>query len=134
MEFIRKHVLPYVMGVLWSMAAAVISLLLLRNLSAIFQWIGSLAGLGEDTIAYGAEILLQLKDARIVTPWTFAFLSGMLLGGVFVLLVHRRSRRILMAVILLIPFVLLFAGLSQVNSIFVFRLLNRLLPLIPALL
>lgn len=134
MKFMHKHVLPYVMGVIWNMAAAVISLLLLRNLSTIFQWAGGLAGLSENTIAYGAEILLQLKNAHIVTPWLFAFLFGMMLGSIFVLLVHRRSRRILLAVILLIPNVLIYFCLTQVNTIFVFRLLNRLLPLIPELL
>lgn len=89
-----KKYLRYPGGLLIGVACAalpvVFSRLLIRHLAGIFGWIGSIASLDEETLAYGGQILSQLKSAAIDSPWLPFLLAGAALGLLTAWLISRK--------------------------------------------
>ena len=69
----------FLWGVAWGILAVFSASLLIRYLGRLAEAIGSLAGLESDVLSQLVQVLSQLGQAQIVSPWLpFALLSGVL--------------------------------------------------------
>lgn len=126
-------------GAAYAALTVFLSRILIRNLHLLFQWIGSLAALEEDTLSYGVQILIQLKDAAIASPWLYALPAGVALGALIAWPKAKKPvRKIILCLvaglILILPLALIVLWFSEVNAVGVSSLLNTLLPIVPHLL
>ncbi|MBQ4579117.1 MAG: hypothetical protein IJA83_00510 [Clostridia bacterium] len=132
-----KKYLRYMWGMLIGAACAALpvalSRLLIRNLAGIFGWIGSIASLDEEMLAYGMQILSQLKSAVIVSPWLPFLLAGAVLG----LLIawntgHKPVKHIVidltLGLLLLLLLTMLALWFTSINAIGVGSLIQSILP------
>lgn len=107
----------------------------LRGLSSLFSGIGGLMGMGEGDIASAQQILDQLRDADLCSPWILGLIAGLLLGGLSgVLRKKRKASRIAAAVLLLLPLVFLTLWFTKINDIRLGAFLFMLFPMLPHLL
>lgn len=134
-----KKYQKYLMSALWGGGYAGLVLLLsrwfLRGLSSLFSGIGGLMGMGEGDIASAQQILDQLRDADLCSPWILGLIAGLLLGGLSgVLRKKRKASRIAAAVLLLLPMVFLTLWFTKINDIRLGAFLSMLFPMLPHLL
>ena len=138
-----KKYLRYMRGVFIGVACAALpvalSRILIRNLSGIFGWIGSIASLDEEMLAYGVQILSQLKSAVIVSPWLPFLLAGAVLGLLVAWLTGRKPVKhivinLLLGLLLLLLLTLLALWFTSINAISVGSLIQSILPTLANLL
>lgn len=116
-----------------------LSRILIRNLSGIFGWIGSIASLDEEILSYGVQILSQLKSAVIVSPWLPFLLAGAVLGLLTAWLTGRKPVRhividLTLGLLLLLLPTLLALWFTSINAISVGSLIESILPTLAHLL
>ena len=138
-----KKYLRYMGGLFIGVACAVLpvalSRILIRNLSGIFGWIGSIASLDEETLAYGVQILSQLKSAVIVSPWLPFLMAGAVLGLLIAWIIGRKPVKhividLMLSLLLLLPLTLLALWFTSINAISVGSLIQSILPTLAHLL
>lgn len=131
-----KKYLKYPAGALIGAAYAalpvLLSRLLIAHLAELFGWIGSLASLDESTLAYGAQILSQLKSASVISPWLPFLLTGAVLEPVILRLTGGKNAALFLTLglLLLLPFALLALWFTSVNDIRVGALIQSILPIL----
>lgn len=132
-----KKYLKYPLGACIGAACAalpvVLSRLMIRNLVGIFRWIGSIAALDEEMLAYGGQILSQLKDAVIVSPWLPFLLTGAVLGGFVAWITDRKPVKhividLTLGLLLILLLTLLALWFTSINAINVGSLIQSILP------
>lgn len=132
-----KKYLKYPLGACIGAACAALpvalSRLVIRNLAGIFRWIGSIAALDEEMLSYGVQILSQLKDAVIVSPWLPFLLTGAVLGGFVAWMAGRKPVRhividLTLGLLLILLLTLLALWFTSVNDIGVGSLIQSILP------
>lgn len=138
-----KKYLRYMGGLFMGAAVAalpvVLSRILIRNLSGIFGWIGSIASLDEKMLACGVQILSQLKSAVIVSPWLPFLLAGEALGLLIAWITGRKPVKhividLMLGLLLLLPLPLLALWFTSINAISVGSLIQSILPTLAHLL
>lgn len=138
-----KKYMRYMWGLFIGAACAALpvafSRVLIRNLAGIFGWIGSIASLDEETLAYGVQILAQLKSAVIASPWLPFLLAGAALGLLMAWITGCKTvRRIVidltLNLLLLLPLMLLALWFTSINAISVGSLIESILPTLAHLL
>lgn len=110
-----------------------LSRLMIRNLAGIFRGIGVIASLDAETLSYGGQILAQLKDAAIVSPWLSFLLTGAVLGGAVAWIVGRKPVRhivinLTLGLLLILLLTLLALWFTSINDIGVGSLIQSILP------
>lgn len=136
----KKHIrflLSPLAGLLYAAAVILLSRLLIVFLAGPAGAVCRIAGLDADTLEYVRQILIQFRNARLVSPWLPALLTGAVCGLLTGWAARRRAGRILCVilwVILLLPLVLTAVWFTSVNDIMTGALIRTLLPLLPALL
>ena len=132
-----KKYLRYMGGLFMGAAVAALpvalSRILIRNLSGIFGWIGSIASLDEETLAYGMQILSQLKSAAIDSPWLPFLLAGAALGLLTAWLISRKPVKhivinLTLGLLLLLLLTLAALWFTTINAINVGVLIQSILP------
>lgn len=132
-----KKYMKYPLGVRIGAACAALpvafSRLMIRNLAGIFRWIGSIASLEEELISYGVQILSQLKDTVIVSPWLSFLLTGAVLGGLVAWMAGRKPVRhividLTLGLLLILLLTLLALWFTSINAISVGSLIQSILP------
>ena len=132
--------LKYPLGALLGLACAALpvalSRLLIRNLAGIFGWIGSIASMDEEILAYGEQILSQLNSAVIVSPWLPFLLTGAVLGLLVAWITGRKHVviRLTLDLLQLLLLTLLALWFTSINAISVGSLLQTVLPMLAHLL
>ena len=138
-----KKYLRYMGGLFMGAAVAalpvVLSRILIRNLSGIFGWIGSIASLDEEMLAYGVQILSQLKSAVIVSPWLPFLMAGAVLGLLMAWIAGRKQVKhiiinLTVGSLLLLLLTLLALWFTSINAISVGSLIQSILPTLAHLL
>lgn len=138
-----KRYLKYPLGLFIGAACAALpvalSRLMIRNLAGIFHWMGSIASLDEETLAYGAQILSQLKSAVIASPWLPFLLAGAVLGLLMAWLTGRKPVKhiiidLTLGLLLLLLLTLLALWFTSINAISVGALIESILPTLAYLL
>ena len=138
-----KKYLRYIGGLFMGAAVAalpvVLSRILIRNLSGIFGWIGSIASLDEKMLAYGVQILSQMKSAVIVSPWLPFLLAGAALGLLIAWITGCKPVKhivihLIVGLLLLLPLTLLALWFTAINAISVGSLIESILPILAHLL
>ena len=138
-----KKYLRYMGGLFMGAAVAalpvVLSRILIRNLSGIFGWIGSIASLDEEILSYGVQILSQLKSAVIVSPWLPFLLAGAVLGLLMAWITGRKQGkhfviRLTLDLLQLLLLTLLALWFTSINAISVGSLIQSILPTLAHLL
>lgn len=138
-----KKYLKYLLGVLAGAACAALpvalSRILIRKLSGIFGWIGSIVSLDEEILSYGVQILSQLKSAVIVSPWLPFMLTGAALGVLMAWMISRKTGkhiiiRLTLDLLQLLLLTLLALWFTSINAISVGSLIQSILPTLAHLL
>ena len=138
-----KKYLRYMGGLFIGVACAVLpvalSRILIRNLSGIFRWIGSIASLDEEMLFYGGQILSQLKSAVIVSPWLPFLMAGAVLGLLMAWIAGRKQVKhiiinLTVGSLLLLLLTLLALWFTSINAISVGSLIQSILPTLAHLL
>ena len=138
-----KKSLRYMGGLFMGAAVAalpvVLSRILIRNLSGIFGWIGSIVSLDEEILSYGVQILSQLKSAVIVSPWLPFMLTGAALGVLMAWMISRKTGkhviiRLTLDLLQLLLLTLLALWFTSINAISVGSLIQSILPTLAHLL
>lgn len=138
-----KEYLRYLRGSFIGAACAalpvVFSRVLIRNLAGLFGWIGSIASLDEETLAYGVQILAQLKSAVIVSPWLLFLMAGAVLGMLIAWITGRKPVKhividLALGLLLLLLLTLLALWFTSINDINVGSLIQSILPALAHLL
>ena len=132
MKIYLKYLRGSFIGTAYAALIIVLSRLLVRNLSGIFGWAGSLASLDKETLTQGTQILAQLKPAVIISPWLPFLLSGAVFGALTVWAADRRPVRVFVIVLvlclLLLPLTLLALWFTIINDIGFGSLIRSVLP------
>ena len=133
MEKFLKLMRGALIGAVCAALPVALSRLLIRNLAGLFGWIGSITSLDEETLAYGVQILFQLKSAVIVSPWLPFLLAGVVLGMLIAWLTARKPvRHVIMDLVLgllLLPLLTLLAlWFTSINAIRVDLMIQSILP------
>ncbi|MBR5383118.1 MAG: hypothetical protein IK133_04780 [Clostridia bacterium] len=132
MKIYLKYLRGSFIGTAYAALIIVLSRLLVRNLSGIFGWAGSLASLDKETLTQGTQILAQLKPAVIISPWLPFLLSGAVLGALIAWAAERRPVRLFVIVLvpclLLLPLTLLALWFTIINDIGFGSLIRSVLP------
>lgn len=143
MKNFPKYLLAPSIGAAYAALSVAFSRWLLTHLAELFEVIGGWTGLDDSALAYGAQVLAQLKTASIDSPWIPFLLGGAFLGAGFgALLTHLlRNHRaahitidLFFLILFLLPLALAALWFTSVNDICFGTLINTLLPLIPYLL
>ena len=138
-----KKYLRYMRGLFLGAACAALpvalSRILIRNLSGLFGWIGSIASLDEEMLAYGVQILSQLKSAVIVSPWLPFLMAGAVLGLLMAWIAGRKQVKhiiinLTVGSLLLLLLTLLALWFTSINAISVGSLIQSILPTLAYLL
>lgn len=138
-----KNYLRYMGGLFIGVACAALpvalSRMLIRNLSGIFSWIGSIASLDEEILSYGVQILSQLKSAVIVSPWLPFLMAGAMLGLLMAWITGRKQGkhvviRLTLDLLQLLLLTLLALWFTSINAISVGSLIQSILPTLAHLL
>ncbi len=138
-----KRYLKYPLGLFVGTACAalpvILSRVLIRNLAGIFHWIGAIASLDEETIAYGIQILAQLKTAVIASPWLPFLLAGAVLGLLIAWITDSKPVKHIVinltaGLLLLLVLTLLALWFTSINAISVGSLIESILPTLAYLL
>ena len=132
-----KKYLRYMWGSFIGIACAalpvILSRILIRNLAGVFGGIGSIASLDEETLAYGVQILAQLKSAVIVSPWLPFLLAGAVLGLLMAWITGRKPVKhividLVLGLLLILLLTLLALWFTSINAIGVGVLIQSILP------
>ena len=134
MEKWLKYPLGAMLGLACAALPVALSRLLIRNLAGIFGRIGSIASMDEETLAYGVQILSQLKSAVIVSPWLPFLLTGAVLGLLVAWITGRKQGkhvvvRLTLDLLQLLLLTLLALWFTSINAISVGALLQTVLPM-----
>lgn len=97
----NAYIIASLAGLLYGVLIIFLSRLIVQNLSGLFTGIAPIAGIGETE--YIAQVLGQMKTARIVSPWIAVLLIGIAAGALFLFLIRRCKRKILIACCVWIP-------------------------------
>lgn len=136
MKILKKYFLPLVPGAVYGAAVTVLSQLLLRFSGQLFSLAGGAAGLDAGTVSYGAQVLGQLREATLGSPWLLTLGCSVLFALLGRLTAGRRGWRValwILAAALVLPLVLWALWCTRVNGVYLGDLLDLLLPLLPAL-
>lgn len=134
-----KYPLGSFIGVACAALPVALSRILIRNLAGIFSWIGSIASLDEEMLAYGVQIISQLKSAVIVSPWLPFLLAGAVLGLLVAWITGRKQGkhvviRLTLDLLQLLLLTLLALWFTSINDISVGSLIQSILPTLAHLL
>lgn len=125
-------------GAALPLVALVLARWLIRSLGGLFGWLGPLAGLDEGTVAYVVQVLSQLRDASLTSPWLPVLLLGAAAGALTALLPRPRRKHPVLCgivlVLLLLPLTLAGLWFTGINCIRLGALLSAWLPMLPHLL
>ena len=135
-----KKIISYAVFALIGGAYGAVSVFLaglfLKNLGAVAQWIMKLLSLDSDIAHQVADVLLQLKDARIASPY-LAFVLLFAFLGILILRLVKKTRTIVINIgawlFLMIPSALLAAVFTHVNDILFLEMIKLLISIIPNL-
>jgi len=120
----------FLFGALWGALAAWTGGCLVRNLSRIVSFIGAKAGAEAALFSQITQVLSQLQQSNILSPWLWTAGGGALLGLFFARICPRRVwPACLAAVLLFVPAAALALWYTQVNDIRVGALVRCVLPL-----
>ena len=98
------YIIASIVGVLYGLALLLLSRHLIFNLSGLFGLINRFAQIGDGD--YIAQILSQLKNAQLASPWVAVLLIGWAAGAAFYFLIRRRKRKALISCCVWIPLLL----------------------------
>lgn len=133
-----KFLWPVCTSLLCAALSLLLAATLIRSLSGPVGWIGSLAGMSGSDVAYAAQVVGQLANAEIASPWLPFLLVGAIFGLLTAWLLRRRTHKIAVGVCLHVLLLILLTPaalwLTEVNAVQVGALLKILIPLLPALL
>ena len=137
MKKLLHTISPLLCGAAYTFLALLLSQALIRCLADLFVFFGGAAGLNEDLLVYGHQILAPLRHADIRSPWLPALITGAAAGLLLLRRIHSLRGRVLclIGMLLLLPLLTLGAlWMTSVNDICVGNLLQSVLPIIPHLL
>ena len=137
MEKIKKYAAWGLSGAAYSTLAVLLSRLIIRSLGGIVIWTGRKQVLSDGLTEYIGQVLEQLQDAAIVSPWLAVILIGAVMGILSIRLCGRQKMQIAVSVclwiLLFIPLTLAVMWFTEVNDVQMGALLSSLLPLVSGL-
>ena len=139
MKKYRRYMGGLFIGVACAALPVALSRILIRNLSGLFGWIGSIASLDEEMLFYGGQILSQLKSAVIVSPWLPFLMAGAVLGLLMAWIAGSKQVKhiiinLTVGSLLLLLLTLLALWFTSINAISVGSLIESILPTLAHLL
>lgn len=135
MRLVRKLAVSLLPGAAASVLAILLSQWILRSLGEIVSWVGGVAGLKANDVALFSQILGQLRDAELASPWLAALLIGCIINALAAYIISRRKVRryiidiggILLGLILAAIAALWF---TRVNTVLVSDMVRQLIPIL----
>lgn len=136
MKKYRPHAICALIGVAYGALSVFLAGAFLRNLGAVAGWIMKILNLEGDVAAQAADVLSQLKDARIASPYLVFILFFAIVGALIPCLVKKSRAVVINAgawLLLLIPATLSAAVFTRVNDILFLDMVKLLVSIIPNL-
>lgn len=132
MRFLKKLLAALLPGAAVGAIAIALSQLILRNLGEIVRWVGGIAQMKESDVTLFSQILGQLRDAEIVSPWLPVLLICCGVNVLIALLIHRGKLRkfvlnVGLCLLLVTPFALWF---TYVNGVMLGDMIPQLIPIL----
>lgn len=88
-------------GVLFGATYGILLILLsqyfIQNVSGVFSLIGKMVMLDGEIVAHIAQILEQLKTAKITSPWLFVLLLGIGIGILYFWVIRSVKHKVLIS-------------------------------------
>jgi len=136
MKKYRSHTICALIGGAYGALGVFLSRMLLKNLGISDGWIIKLSKPEGDIALQVADALMQLKDARLVSPYP-AFILIFALLGALILKRIKRTRAVVINIcawmLLLIPATLFAALFTHVNDILFLDMVKLLVSIVPNL-
>ena len=119
-------------GILWATIPVLLSCILIRNLSGLFETLSGSLPIPKQLAAQIIQALAQLNSAVLASPWLLSAVIGLGMGLLHYVLWGKKAAWFLIAAVL--PVTVLFLWFTGVNGIHLGAVLKRLFVLVPELL